>query len=77
MRRKTHMMQLVEARMGRPLEELVPELLNKYRYQFEVARELGISESLLSRWMAMLGIEVRREIVMANNHSGTGESAAG
>ncbi len=61
-RQKTWAMQLVEAREGRSLEELIADLYGRQQLtQAEVAKRLGITPSGLSRWMAALGIPTRRE----------------
>lgn len=53
-------MQLVEARLGRPLEDVIRELyVDQGRMQREVAKTLGIDTGTLSRWMRELGIDAR------------------
>lgn len=57
---KTKPMRVIEARMGRPLEELFRELyVERGLTQAEVAAHLGIEASTVSRWMTALGIEAR------------------
>jgi len=60
-RPKTWAMQAVEAREGKTLEALIGDLYGRQGLtQKEVARRLGITDSALSRWMATLGIPIRR-----------------
>lgn len=60
-RPKTFAMQLVEAREGRPLEDLIDELYVRGGLtQQQVADRLGITNSALSRWMSALGIPTRK-----------------
>lgn len=54
-------MQLLQARLGRPLEDVVTDLyITKGMTLAEVATELEVGESTLSRWLTQLGIEARR-----------------
>lgn len=57
--RKTKMMLRVEERHHRPLEKLIPEMMNTKNLT-ETARELGVSKATLGFWLLKLGINVRR-----------------
>jgi transposase-like protein len=53
-------MQLMEQRLGRPLDEILQELyIEKGMTTKQVAVELGVSQASVSRWMAQLGVEAR------------------
>lgn len=53
-------MRVVESRMGRPLEDLFRDLyVDRGLTQAEVAAELGVEASTVSRWMTALGVEAR------------------
>lgn len=56
---KTTAMLLVEARLGRPVEEVIREVYDAGGMQKDVAEALGIEGSTVSRWMKDLGIEAR------------------
>ncbi|MCS7207165.1 MAG: hypothetical protein NZ951_04410 [Dehalococcoidia bacterium] len=57
--RKTRLMLQVEERYGRPLERLLPELVNEKGLS-ATAHELGVSKATLGYWLLKLGIQVRR-----------------
>jgi hypothetical protein len=60
MARKTKLMQRVErAHDGRPLERLLPEMVNELGLS-GTADELGVSKATLGYWLLKLGINVRR-----------------
>ncbi len=59
MARKTKLMQRVEDRYQRPLERLLPELVNEKGLS-STALELGVSKATLGYWLLKLGINVRR-----------------
>ena len=59
MARKTKLMQRVEQQHQRPLERLVPEMVNEYGLS-TTAEELGVSKATLGYWLLKLGINVRR-----------------
>ena len=59
MARKTKLMQRVESDHQRPLERLLPEMVNEYGLS-ETASELGVSKATLGYWLLKLGIDVRR-----------------
>jgi hypothetical protein len=57
--RKTKLMREVEERFQRPLERLLPEMVNQHGLS-HAASELGVSTSTTSYWMLKLGIRYRR-----------------
>jgi hypothetical protein len=57
--RKTKLMQHVETRFQRPLERLLPEMVNEKGLSY-TALELGVSKATLGYWLLKLGINVRR-----------------
>ena len=59
MARKTNLMQRVEKEHQRPLEKLLPEMVNE-RGLSSTAEELGVSKATLGYWLLKLGISVRR-----------------
>ena len=59
MARKTKLMQRVEKEHQRPLERLLPEMVNEYGLS-TTAEELGVSKGTLGYWLLKLGINVRR-----------------
>lgn len=53
-------MLLAEARLGRPLEEVIGDLyVVQGKMQREVAEALGVDTSTVSEWMVRLGIDAR------------------
>lgn len=62
--RKTKLMQSVEEKFQRPLERLLPELVNQHGLS-RAASELGGSISTMSYWMLKLGIRYRRVALTA------------
>ena len=59
MARKTKLMARVERQFQRPLDRLLPEMVNE-RGLSETAQELGVSKATLGYWLLKLGINVRR-----------------
>ncbi len=60
MARKTKLMQRVERdHDGRPLERVLPEMVNELGLS-GTADELGVSKATLGYWLLKLGINVRR-----------------
>ncbi len=59
MARKTKLMQRVEREHQRPLERLLPEMVNE-RGLSTTADDLGVSKATLGYWLLKLGISVRR-----------------
>lgn len=57
---KSRGMQMVEAREGTPIEELLHRLYDDEGLtQEQIAARFGVSVSTVIRWMAQLGIETR------------------
>ncbi len=56
---KTKLMQRVENEHQRPLEKLLPEMVNEKGLS-ETAEELDVSKATLGYWLLKLGISVRR-----------------
>lgn len=52
-------MLLVEARLGRPVEDVIREVYDAGGMQKDVAEALGIDVSTVSRWMQFLEIDAR------------------
>ena len=59
MARKTKLMQRVEDNYQRPLERLLPEMVNEKGLSV-TAEEMGVSKATLGYWLLKLGIDVRR-----------------
>ena len=59
MARKTKLMVRVEEQHQRPLEKLLPEMVNEMGLS-ATADELGLSKATLGYWLLKLGINVRR-----------------
>lgn len=57
--KKTKLMLRVEKEHQRPLERLLPEMVNE-RGLSNTAEELGVSKATLGYWLLKLGINVRR-----------------
>lgn len=57
--RKTKLMLSVEERFGKPLEELIPPMVNELGLT-NTADEFGVSKATLGYWLLKLGIRVRR-----------------
>ena len=53
-------MQLVEARLGRPVHEYLHDAyIVQERPQAEIAAEIGVDAATVSRWMRKFGIQSR------------------
>ena len=53
-------MQVIERRIGRPLEQFLTERYTvEGKTTYEIAAELNVHPSTITRWMAVLGIEAR------------------
>ena len=63
--RKTKLMLSVEEKFQRPLETLLPEMVNLHGLS-HAATELGVNTATLSYWMLKLGIRYRRVALTAN-----------
>ncbi len=59
MAKKTKLMLRVEEQHQRPLERLLPEMVNELGLS-DTAAELGVSKATLGYWLLKLGINVRR-----------------
>ena len=59
MAKKTKLMQRVEREHQRPLERLLPEMVNEKGLS-GTAEDLGVSKATLAYWLLKLGINVRR-----------------
>lgn len=57
--RKSKLMKRVEQVWQRPLEVLLPEMVNEKGVS-ETADEIGISKATLGYWMLRLGIKIHR-----------------
>lgn len=62
MARKTKLMMRVEREFNRPLERLLPELVNDQGLT-ATADTLGVSKATLGYWMLKMGINVHRVAV--------------
>ena len=60
--KKTRLMLAAEAKVGKPLEQALPEMFNA-RGLTETAAALGTSPSSVGYWLAKLQIPVRRVAV--------------
>ena len=56
---KTTLMRLIEIKRGKPLQEILEELSEKYNLVEEIAGELGIQESTAYKWLVQFGFEKR------------------
>jgi len=57
---KTRAMMILERRIGQPLETyLHREYVGRGRTMLDISRELGVHESTVQRYMALLGVEAR------------------
>ena len=65
--KKTKLMRSVEEKQGRPLEHLVPELVNQIGMS-RAAQQLGVSPATLGYWMLKMGIQYRR-VALADGES--------
>lgn len=65
--KKTKLMRNVEEQQGRPLEQLVPELVNQIGMS-RAAQQLGVSPATLGYWMLKMGIQYRR-VALADGES--------
>lgn len=56
---KTFRMRQIEKERGKPIEELLEELCEKYALLEDAAAELGIDQSTLYIWLMRFGFERR------------------
>lgn len=61
--RKSPMMLEVEEKLGMPLEEVLPGMINELGIA-GTAVELKVSKSTINYWMLKLGIHIQRVAVM-------------
>ena len=66
---KTPRMLREEARLGRPLEEIIPETYERLRTLEATSNALGIDPNTLYSWMLRLGITINRQVVVAESRS--------
>lgn len=59
---KTAMMVRAETRLGKPLEEALPEAYEKYRSLDAAATALGIKVNTMYVWMMRLGITIKKTV---------------
>ena len=57
--RKTKLMKTIEEKHQRPLEKMLPEMMNEKGLS-ETADALGVSKATLGYWLLKLGLNVRR-----------------
>jgi hypothetical protein len=57
--RKTPLMLRVETQYNRPLERLLPEIVNEKGLS-ATAEEFGVSKATVGYWLLKMGINVRR-----------------
>ena len=65
--RKTDLVKRVESQFNRPLERLLPEMINENGLS-GTAEALGVKKSTLNYWLLKLGINVQR-VVLAPGES--------
>lgn len=65
---------LIEAEYGKPMEEILVELYQKFGNQREVAEELNVSKSSISWWLTRCGLRqvTRLEPIRGRNERVTG-----
>lgn len=56
---KTTLMRLIEIKRGKPIEEIMAELSERYSLVEEIAADLGIQESTAYKWLIHFGFEKR------------------
>ena len=61
--KKTAMMLREEVRLGRALEDLIPETYQKYGSLEATAKALGIKVNTLYLWMMRLGITISKTVI--------------
>ena len=75
----SYLQRRIENKYGRPLEDILVELLNK-KGLLGTAKELGVSRSTVEHWMIRLGIRYTRvyhrkneKVVLVPTHQREGE----
>lgn len=53
----------LETAKGKPMSEVLTELYSKCDGQTEVAKALGVSQSTVSTWLAILGLKEKTIVV--------------
>ncbi len=53
----------IEARYGKPLLQVLPELYEKHGGQEGVAQELGVDRNTVGRWFIRLGLRFKTILV--------------
>ena len=73
MTNKTHYMQLVELKFGRPLEQLLKEYIEAGMSWMEIARALDVPYATINDWRRALRVREHRTITF---ESAQGEESA-
>jgi len=60
---KTELMRELEARYGKPIEQIFGEMLREGLSQRAIAREVGVSEAAISKWLMRLGFRIERVVL--------------
>ncbi len=72
---KTPKMKREEQRLGKPLEVIIPEAYKKTGSVALAAKELGISQDTLYRWMIRLRLTTERRITTFEQDSNSAPPA--
>lgn len=65
--------QSIEARFGKPIQDVLTELFEQYGSQHQVARVLGVGQGTVSIWLMRLGLEQRTVLVPTGGSRRAGE----
>ena len=60
---KTDRMRELEAKYGKPIEQLFGEMLRGGLSQRQIAQEVGVSEAAISKWLVRLGFRIERVVL--------------
>lgn len=64
--KKTKKMRREEERLGKPLEEIIPEIYKRNDGDMELtASEMGLSMSTLYQWIPRLGLRLETRLVIS------------